>query len=249
MIDLLLNTAPWSILLASALVFGFFPGVGLRAITRLYAHDDPRRIEIQAELYAVPFSKRWLWVAQQLEVALFDGLGPRLTPALDSVLVRFLRITFPSRPILESLTSGLGGLSLIEKLAYVGTTTIAGRREPVMLLSGIELNAAHPDTFWIPSADEKAKAGRGDYVKLMFESSDGWTERMWVSVRSTSGRCWKGTLENDPIGLPKYGFGAKLKFNPDNVIDILPADVDWQDELDYQRSVSPACGPDSDQLF
>lgn len=58
------------------LIFGFAPGMALALIVKLLAKDDPRRAEIQAELYAVPRWERPFWVCEQLEVALREGLFP-----------------------------------------------------------------------------------------------------------------------------------------------------------------------------
>lgn len=60
-------------------VFGFTPGFCLRLIVLAYPRNDPRRTELIAELYAEPRIQRPLWVAEQLEVGLFEGLGHRLS--------------------------------------------------------------------------------------------------------------------------------------------------------------------------
>jgi hypothetical protein len=73
--------SPWNFLWA-VIVFGFAPGFCLRLIVLAYPSDDPRRRELIAELYAVPRSKQPLWVAQQLEVALFEGLANRVSAAI-----------------------------------------------------------------------------------------------------------------------------------------------------------------------
>jgi hypothetical protein len=60
------------------LIFGFAPGATIRLIALIYPRDNPRRKELIGELYAVPRNERPFWVAEQLEVALFDGLPARL---------------------------------------------------------------------------------------------------------------------------------------------------------------------------
>lgn len=61
------------------LIFGFLPGAVVRVIAGLaFTRDDPRRAEMIAEVYEVPRWARPMWVFQQLEVALFEGVGPRL---------------------------------------------------------------------------------------------------------------------------------------------------------------------------
>jgi len=53
-------------------------GAALRLIVLAFDREDPRRQELLAELYAVPRVERPFWVAEQLEVALIEGLGYRL---------------------------------------------------------------------------------------------------------------------------------------------------------------------------
>ncbi|MGH3686289.1 MAG: hypothetical protein ACRDRU_24255 [Pseudonocardiaceae bacterium] len=82
MAELLATVASWPSLLLVVVVFGFAPGFLLRLIVLAYPRGDPRRDELIAELYAVPRVQRPLWVAQQLEVALFEGLGHRISVTL-----------------------------------------------------------------------------------------------------------------------------------------------------------------------
>lgn len=63
-------------------VFGIAPRLALRLIVHAYPPDHPRRQELKAEVNAVPWIERPLWVAEQLEVALFDGLRHRISAAL-----------------------------------------------------------------------------------------------------------------------------------------------------------------------
>ena len=93
MAELLEAVVSWPTLLLVLLVFGFAPGFCLRLIVLVYPRSDPRRAELIAELYAVPRIERPLWVAEQLEVALFEGLGQRVSavlPRLTGLLQRAL---------------------------------------------------------------------------------------------------------------------------------------------------------------
>ncbi|MBV9730295.1 MAG: hypothetical protein JO309_13000 [Pseudonocardiales bacterium] len=81
MAELLEAVTSWPSLLLGVVVFGLTPGLCLRLIVLAYPRGDPRRAELIAELYAVPRIQRPLWVAEQLEVALFEGLGHRLSAA------------------------------------------------------------------------------------------------------------------------------------------------------------------------
>ena len=92
----------WPTLCIALLVFGFAPGAVLRLIVLLYRRGNPRRLELLGELYAVPRIERPFWVAEQLEVALFEGFRDRLkawrdrriplTPATDQRAMRQVRV-------------------------------------------------------------------------------------------------------------------------------------------------------------
>lgn len=68
----------WSTLFMTCLVFGFAPGAILRLAVLMFPSGNDRRRELIAELYVVPRWERPVWVAQQLEVTLFEGIAERL---------------------------------------------------------------------------------------------------------------------------------------------------------------------------
>lgn len=72
--DLLSDWRPY---LFFVLVFGLTPGFALRILVRAYPRDHPRRMELIAELYAQRYLERPLFVAQQLETAISEGLPAR----------------------------------------------------------------------------------------------------------------------------------------------------------------------------
>jgi Uncharacterized protein conserved in bacteria (DUF2314) len=78
MSSLIFHVLSWPAFFLALLVFGFAPGAVLRLIVIAFDRDDPRRHELLGELYAVPRLERPFWVAEQLEVALTEGLGYRL---------------------------------------------------------------------------------------------------------------------------------------------------------------------------
>ena len=87
MTDLITNAASVSVptLLAIIALFGFIPGFCLRLIVLAYPSDDPRRKELVAELYVMSRLERPVWVAEQLEVALFEGVGRRIKNLFQSM--------------------------------------------------------------------------------------------------------------------------------------------------------------------
>lgn len=82
-----LYVVSWPMLVLALLVFGFAPGLLLRLIVLAFPRDDPRRRELRGELYNVPRWERPFWVAEQLEVALVEGLGHRLAWAAEGRII------------------------------------------------------------------------------------------------------------------------------------------------------------------
>ncbi len=76
-------TSWWSLPLAmliSGISLGFMPGFLLRQIVRLYPKEDERRTELFAELRALPYLRRILWVFEQFETGIVDGRRARRAP-------------------------------------------------------------------------------------------------------------------------------------------------------------------------
>jgi len=67
--------------LVCGVTFGFLPGFVLRQIVRLWPKDHPRRDELIAELYALGHFRRVLFVFEQLETGLAEGLPTRIQAA------------------------------------------------------------------------------------------------------------------------------------------------------------------------
>jgi hypothetical protein len=86
--ELLDAIVSWRTLLVALLVFGFAPGALLRLIVLAFHRDDPCRSELLAELHAVPLLERPFWVLAQLEVALFEGIWPRVRAATSRIIHR-----------------------------------------------------------------------------------------------------------------------------------------------------------------
>ena len=78
MTSVLEHILSWPALLTALFTFGFAPGCVLRIIVLAFKRSDPRRKELLAELYNIPRLDRPFWVVEQVEVALNEGLIPRL---------------------------------------------------------------------------------------------------------------------------------------------------------------------------
>jgi hypothetical protein len=69
----------WRTLTTALALLGFLPGFVLRQVVRIYPKGDPRRAELVAELHAIKnWLERPLFVAQQFETALAEGVPARL---------------------------------------------------------------------------------------------------------------------------------------------------------------------------
>jgi diguanylate cyclase (GGDEF)-like protein len=134
-------------------VFGFVPGFCLRLIVLAYPRSDPRRDELIAELYAVPRIQRPLWVAQQLEVALFEGLGHRVSAAIRRLTGR--------RPVPltyhDTLTGLVNKAMVNQRLAQVFTKRAGQRRIGVCFLDLDKFQAVN-DNLGKDAGDQLLKA-------------------------------------------------------------------------------------------
>ena len=94
------------------------------------------------------------------------------------------------------------------------------------LESGVELHGLAPETFYLPSAEERTNLRPGDFAKLMFRMTDGEqtaVERMWVLVREVRPDGYVGILDNEPFCTLSIQRGLSLQFHADHVIGIRPA--------------------------
>ena len=88
------------------------------------------------------------------------------------------------------------------------------------LEDGEQRNAAHPRTFYLPSAEDRKNIRAGGHAKLMFTGRRG-TERMWVRVsRQEADGSYTGVLDNNPV-LINAKCGDPVRFEAKHVIDIL----------------------------
>jgi len=125
--------------LTALLVFGFAPGFVLRLIVKLYPKDDPRRRELVAELYALPRLMRPIWVAEQIETAMFEGASartsrrrvkPKYSIGQSSGFERFLRKRSKwyrrryERLEIQQFMRAVGGIEGLQRLRYATAMSI-----------------------------------------------------------------------------------------------------------------------------
>lgn len=112
------------------------------------------------------------------------------------------------------------------------------------LRNGEECHEKNPDTFWIPSLEERKSLSRGDAAKLIFDIEcveEGKVivqgERIFVIVSEIIGDMYIGVLDSQPSCIEKgqddvyLCFGAEIAFSAEHIIDIArpPEDyIEWQ---------------------
>ncbi|MEH6789006.1 hypothetical protein [Parasphingorhabdus sp.] len=112
-------------------------------------------------------------------------------------------------------------------------------REPDPLIDGWFLrdseatHAEAPDTFSIPSEQERQSLAVGDFAKLVFEiwvddpEESASVERMWVIVSEVLENSYIGILDNEPDGIEKnddFWCGSEIPFGAKHIIQIDKAD-------------------------
>src|SRR4051812_14833621 len=89
----------WSAFFIGCLGFGFAPGAVLRIVVLLLPKADARRRELIAELREVPRLERPVWVAEQFETCLFEGITLRIRGWRRSRRRQSLQTATPPSPL------------------------------------------------------------------------------------------------------------------------------------------------------
>src|SRR5579862_5678282 len=98
------------------------------------------------------------------------------------------------------------------------------------LVSAEDCNAAHPNTFHIPTREQREKLATGDGAKLLFEIENRengrvtgrGVERMWVIVKARNDGGYIGVLDSDPVTAENLQVrkGDVIAFGPEHVAAI-----------------------------
>lgn len=90
------------------------------------------------------------------------------------------------------------------------------------LIDGVLRNYENPDTFEIPTLEERQGALEGDLVKVGFEckGEDMGGERMWVEIDTAENGHYTGTIANHPFVIPNLRFGDEVTFSSKHIISI-----------------------------
>lgn len=125
--------------------------------------------------------------------------------------------------------------------------------EPFVLGNAEQRNLQNPETFNIPSLEERQGLLPGDFAKLVFHLAmeDGHrfppTERMWVQVNAISGGTYIGSLTNTPIFSSLLEFGDEVHFQACHVIDTARRELPLQSELGLDESLCGSCTEEGGQ--
>jgi hypothetical protein len=108
----------------------------------------------------------------------------------------------------------------------------------------------NPQTFFIPSAEERKSQRVGSSVRLHFllkdpKAGEPGAERMWVTITQEQGlfRSYKGVLENAPAFIEDLQMGDEVTFRPCHIAQtiIKKGDPRWIDCAHLRALVSVMC--------
>jgi hypothetical protein len=101
------------------------------------------------------------------------------------------------------------------------------RKVEIWHLEDVEAVALqHPDTFKLPTLEERQNLDVGRRVRLHFDfdqpiSNGCRAERMWVTITKKTGSQFTGTLDNQPVYIKSLSAGSLVSFNTSNIAQIL----------------------------
>jgi len=89
--------------------------------------------------------------------------------------------------------------------------------------SGVELHEESPDTFELPSEEERTCLRPRQFAKLIFRMTDGENvavERMWVMILAVTPDGYRGMLDNHSDCTQSIGRGLIVDFRAEHIIQI-----------------------------
>lgn len=133
---------------------------------------------------------------------------------------------------------------MLEKIRNTLYTVYRRRYGRVRIADPRPLAEETPYTTQLPTPDELAHVGAGNFVKLIFESvPEGRSyrsERMWVLITHRDGDRFLGELDNEPIDIPQLSPGDSVCFGKHQIVGVF-----WTDPEDRSRFDDP----DSERWF
>jgi hypothetical protein len=118
-------------------------------------------------------------------------------------------------------------------------------------LEDVEKTAkANPDTFFIPSSEERKNQRIGDSVRLHFlldnpNNDEPRAERMWVTINQEQNmfRPYKGVLDNQPVYIDDLKIDDEITFKACHIARtiIKKDDPRWIDSSELKAFVSEMC--------
>ncbi len=90
------------------------------------------------------------------------------------------------------------------------------RRPMLTLIDGVALNQSNPETFQIPTDEEKANIKPGDSVKIGIADHD---EQFWVTIETVAEEHFFGRVDNHLL-TDEISFGETITFQKRHVLTI-----------------------------
>jgi hypothetical protein len=191
MTGMLAAVGAWPLLVVVVLVYGFFPGVFARLISLCFHREDPRRKELINEVYYVPRWERPMWVAEQFERAISEGLWERVSWAVwDAIDGRFVNRW--------ELGDGVA-----RHLENPETFEVPSPEDIDLILPGDSVKLMFD------------LAGKRSFFKSGCQG-----ERMWVKVTAVDNGHFVGELDNYPVVWNRLYAGDEIKFESRHIIDL-----------------------------
>jgi Mg-chelatase subunit ChlI len=171
--------------LLALLIFGFAPGFILRLLLLLYPRDDARRAELLGELYAMSRVKRPMWVAEQIETALFEGPQRRVRARRARQAVEEAAKAQAAKAAEEA------ELAVARKEAAFLAATQAAKRAAKQELTRAAEDAKREEALDLRTPEQRVASELGAEVLAIINSDD---DEGWVTIRMRA-----DTLDGKPI--------------------------------------------------
>lgn len=215
----------------AVLVLGATPRLALRLIVLAHPRDTLLRDQIMADFEDVALLERPIWVASQLEVALIEGIGIRLSRSPDWFARKIISAVFRSEAIRDDLLEALPDVPMHLRPYWAFREGVSAAREGWRIRPQPPMAEAGDDRPWLQEAKSIIRPGMN--VKVVFEASgfadtdEGFAEVMWVHVTDRRGDRLVGTLDNVPISIPRLGWGSTIKCSLDDIVDYDTTPARW----------------------
>ncbi len=90
------------------------------------------------------------------------------------------------------------------------------------IVNAEEQHARQPETFELPTLEQRRKLEPNDQAKVIFVGPTGSSERIWLSIVAVKeGPVYEGFVANEPVAADLPEYGKDITFLPVHVVDIV----------------------------